>query len=310
MTRQRLLPFVLIGISVLTVVSLALVLLPGLRHPVRLLSPGEFEPPPPPDLRKCTHLEVYYRIHSYEASWPNDLFSPEERDYLRSLETIVVDDANAVEALAHEVMLAEYLGIRPKPFRAAEFERVTGYCGSKKTTSFVIWGRDMRTEDGYAFRNPHRRFASILQKLRPEVEPFRRRKYCALRLQSLWRHLRVVTGTGDAHTTPTQWCDAVKQRIQKLMPMRPDEDRITWAFSCPSMREPHKSHYAMNPQCRPDSLPEMVLLFETKAGWNQHGGPELFTLDNHESKGGCVLFNDGTVKFVRTEEELKQLRWR
>ena len=94
------------------------------------------------------------------------------------------------------------------------------------------------------------------------------------------------------------------------MPRRPDEDRITWAFSCPSMREPHKSHYAMNPECRPDSPPETVLLFETKAGWNQHGGPDLFTVDNQDPKGGCVLFNDGTVKFIRTEEELKQLRWK
>ena len=54
----------------------------------------------------------------------------------------------------------------------------------------------------------------------------------------------------------------------------------------------------------------MVLLFETKAGWNQHGGPELFTFDNHEPKGGCVLLNDGTVKFIRTEEELQKLRWK
>jgi len=194
MTRQRLLALVLVGVSVLAVASVALVILPGLRHPVRLFFPGEFEPPPPPDLGKCTHLEVYYRIYSYDASWPRSLFSSEERDYLRSLETIVVDDANAIEALAHEVMLAEYLGIHPKPFRAAEFERVTGYCGSKETTSFVIWGRDMRTEDGYAYAFRDRRFASILQKLRPEVEPFRRRKYCALGLQSLWGHFRAVMG--------------------------------------------------------------------------------------------------------------------
>ena len=49
---------------------------------------------------------------------------------------------------------------------------------------------------------------------------------------------------------------------------------------------------------------------ELKAGWNQHGGPELFTFDNHDPRGGCVLLNDGTVKFIRTEEELKQLRWK
>ena len=77
----------------------------------------------------------------------------------------------------------------------------------------------------------------------------------------------------------------------------------------------------------------MVLLFETKAGWNQHGGPELFTFDNHDTEGiapdvlpslqrssggGCVLLNDGTVKFIRTpvlseaegKEELHALRWK
>jgi len=70
------------------------------------------------------------------------------------------------------------------------------------------------------------------------------------------------------------------------------------------------SDYAMNPNCRADSPKDMVLLFESKAGWNQHGGPELFAFDNHDPKGGLVLLNDGTVKFIRTEEELKQLRWK
>jgi hypothetical protein len=32
-------------------------------------------------------------------------------------------------------------------------------------------------------------------------------------------------------------------------------------------------------------------------------GPDLFTFDNHDPKGGCVLLNDGTVKFIRTKEE-------
>ncbi|MDI6448547.1 hypothetical protein [Anaerobaca lacustris] len=65
----------------------------------------------------------------------------------------------------------------------------------------------------------------------------------------------------------------------------------------------------MNAACEANSPPDMVRLFETKAGWNQHGGPELFTFDNHDPRGGCVLLNDGTVKFIRTEEELHALRW-
>jgi hypothetical protein len=52
----------------------------------------------------------------------------------------------------------------------------------------------------------------------------------------------------------------------------------------------------------------MLLRFETKAGWNQQGGPEVFTFDNHDLKGGCVLLNDGTAKFVHSEEELHTLR--
>ena len=36
----------------------------------------------------------------------------------------------------------------------------------------------------------------------------------------------------------------------------------------------------------------------------------MFTFDNHDPKGGCVLLNDGKVKFIRTDEELKQLRWK
>jgi len=39
-------------------------------------------------------------------------------------------------------------------------------------------------------------------------------------------------------------------------------------------------------------------------------GPELFAFDHHDPKGGCVLLNDGTVKFIRTEQELHALRWR
>ena len=66
----------------------------------------------------------------------------------------------------------------------------------------------------------------------------------------------------------------------------------------------------MNPNRGADSPTGTVLLFETKAGWNQHGGPDLLTFDNHDPKGGCVLLNDGTVKFIRTEEELRRLRWK
>ncbi len=88
-----------------------------------------------------------------------------------------------------------------------------------------------------------------------------------------------------------------------------DASRFPYEVKCPGAGE-GRCHYAMNPACEPNSPPDTVLLFETKAGWNQHGGPELFTFDNHDPRGGLVLLNDGTVKFIRTEEELKRLRWK
>ena len=106
---------------------------------------------------------------------------------------------------------------------------------------------------------------------------------------------------------PRSWCDA----MEALYGWHTSETYLSHmkAHVCPGVNE-GRSTYAMNPNCKYDSSPDTVLLFETKAGWNQYGGPELFTFENHDPKGGCVLLNDGTVKFIRTKEELRQLRWK
>ncbi len=113
------------------------------------------------------------------------------------------------------------------------------------------------------------------------------------------------------YPAPRNWCDALEWAFAgtRVRSKRHEVDLIMKFHVCPSVGE-GKNHYAMNPNCKPDSPTDMVLLFETKAGWNQHGGPELFTFDNHDPKGGCVLLNDGTVKFIRTTEELNKLRWK
>jgi hypothetical protein len=56
-------------------------------------------------------------------------------------------------------------------------------------------------------------------------------------------------------------------------------------------------------------LPKMVLLFETKAGWNQFGEDELLTTENHEGMGCNILFNDGRVQFV-PKERFGDLMWK
>jgi prepilin-type processing-associated H-X9-DG protein len=67
-------------------------------------------------------------------------------------------------------------------------------------------------------------------------------------------------------------------------------------------------HYAMNPDCEPNSPGDVVLLFETKGGWNQSGGPEILTTENHGGKGCNILFNDGSVKFIPADE-FNRLKW-
>ena len=68
-------------------------------------------------------------------------------------------------------------------------------------------------------------------------------------------------------------------------------------------------HYAINPNCKQSSPKDIVLLFETKGGWNQYGGPEILTFENHEGKGCNVLFNDGHTEFV-TPELIGELKWK
>jgi len=67
-------------------------------------------------------------------------------------------------------------------------------------------------------------------------------------------------------------------------------------------------HYAINPNVSPYSHSRLVLLFETEGGWNQFGGPEILTFENHKGKGCNILFNDGHVDFVKPKQ-LGELKW-
>lgn len=73
-----------------------------------------------------------------------------------------------------------------------------------------------------------------------------------------------------------------------------------------------ESSYAFNKNLidkKPTEVPpDVVVLFETKGGWNQFGGPELVTFENHEGKGCNILFNDLHVEFVKPER-LEELKW-
>ena len=113
-------------------------------------------------------------------------------------------------------------------------------------------------------------------------------------------HLLVVYASehNNKYPPPNNWCDSICQNTKEN----------EYILKCPAAKD-SRSNYAINPNCKPDSPPDMVLVFETKDGWNQQGGPDLLTTENHKEKGSNILFNNGTIRFIRTDE-LQTLKWK
>jgi hypothetical protein len=140
----------------------------------------------------------------------------------------------------------------------------------------------------------------------------------------------------DKYPAPDKWCDLLIEHA-KLTPKH---------FVClASDATEGESSYAINENIgdkrSSEMPPDVVVLFETdfgkdasgrqeflrsrdsykffrreyrplkkvyKSRWNQYGGPEILTTENHMGKGCNILFNAGYVRFVPTDE-LSLLRW-
>jgi hypothetical protein len=233
----------------------------------------------------------------------------DERAYLSSLKTLVVDNPEAIKGLADVVRSATYddtlEGSSPGAMSIKNSVLFTCYQEKEHLTSFT-WQWNEMICDGHWFKFEKR--GPPLSVLAPQIQPFRLRCGCVLHLRNLMNRLDRYARSQKAYPTSVAWCD-VFVRYYEDRGFTADVTRFSSEVRCPAAGE-GKCHYAMNPACKADSALDMVRLFETKPGWNQHGGPELFTFDNHDPKGGLVLLNDGTVRFIRTEEELKRLRWK
>ncbi len=298
----------------------------------------------PPDLDGCTRLEIRYQpsllAYLTYGDRKREILIDEERRYLESLKVIVIDDAQTIEAFALDVSLGSYRGSSHGvwPDKKLRID-IACYRGEKRLTSFFVCSGSIVTDDQRMFAYPAG--VNIFSRLNiPDVQSLGLRMSCAANMQRLRNEGPLCAETAESYPPPGGWCDAVVQYYQSQCAHSPETGR-TWRrysdeaiqglLACPSAQEsldhvdvsgessePNVappigpfmvSHYAMDPNCKPDSPGDMVLLFETKVGWNQHGGPALFTFDNHDPKGGCVLLNDSTVRFIRTEEALHALRW-
>jgi hypothetical protein len=127
---------------------------------------------------------------------------------------------------------------------------------------------------------------------------YRRRIRCAKNLKCLAKAALIYSCGDTPYPAADKWCDILLEEM----------DVTEKDFKCPANKK-ERCSYAINPNVSPHSNPRFVLLFETKSGWNQFGGPGLVTFENHEGKGCNILFNDQHVKFVKPEH-LADLKWK
>jgi hypothetical protein len=294
--------------------------------------------PTPPDLSTCTRLEVRYLDGAlyhfffggpYWQDWLKTVLNEEERAGVRSYDTWTVTNREQIKAFADDVRQGTY--VRKHGWRTrGHGTQIVCWRDSECIASLSLsaFGHSMLTADENQFRYSGGK--PDLTILEPAgIKPLKARWSCVENLSDVGRWS--LTPVPRRPLDPNHWCDSA---LEGLRDPRTNPAGMRVSFTCPSRHrsvdanevhpqpadangknEPvgaRTSDYAMNPNSRGlrNSPKDMVFLFESKPGWNQHGGPELFTFDNHDPKGGLVLLNDGTVKFIRTEEELKQLRWK
>jgi hypothetical protein len=275
-----------------------------------------------PGLHSYEKIEIQYKPSMLEYFFPyksqQSLLSPDEMVYLQSDKTIVSNDKQDIHTVASYIphTRADTTVLVGIPVRYRSHAEVVCYSAGKPFLSFSICNDDeIVIEEKYLIS--FEGFPS-LKKLTPQIRAIDLRTRCAANLKNQWYRLRFHNllealrqndpsiRNQTLYPKPSAWCGDI---LRPYPAFGIGEGHLDpKPHICPGAGK-GKNHYALNPNCKPNSPPDTVLLFETDAGWNQHGGPELFTFDNHDPRGGCVLLNDGTVKFIRTTDELQQLRW-
>jgi hypothetical protein len=125
--------------------------------------------------------------------------------------------------------------------------------------------------------------------------------HCVNNLKQLGLAMRIYSAdNGDQFPPAAAWCDAIQTTVGSPQ-----------VFQCPGAPD-RDCAYAFNVRVAgrkaDDVHPETVLLFESDAGWNAHGGPELMLAPSRHGRVFVVGFADGSVQTV-TAARLQTLRW-
>jgi prepilin-type processing-associated H-X9-DG protein len=142
---------------------------------------------------------------------------------------------------------------------------------------------------------------TLTQILTPEfaLKPVAHRIACGTNMAALGKAMFVYANDNiGEYPSNSIWCDLLIKHAKVNQE----------SFCCKGARQ-GPCNYAMNKNAAGIfDLPDMVLLFETKPGWNQSGGPEILSTENHKGQGCNILFNDGHVEFVKIKD-INKLKW-
>ncbi len=127
------------------------------------------------------------------------------------------------------------------------------------------------------------------------------REVCQTNLSGLSKAMIFYANDYGRYPTPERWCDLLIENCE----VEPISFICKGAFEGPC-------NYALNENIAKlgtSTQGDIVLLFETHPGWNQVGGPEILTTDNHQGEGCNVAFVDLHVEFVKARD-VEFLKWK
>lgn len=144
---------------------------------------------------------------------------------------------------------------------------------------------------------------AILMPALTQVRMLAQKTVCSTNLSGLGKAMILYANDNyGEYPTPEKWCDLLIEYA----------DVPEKTFVCPAADDGGRCHYAVNAHIEGlgnKAPPDMVLLFESRSGWNQTGGPELLSIEHHGEEGANILFVDGYVAFV-PKEDIPDLIWK
>lgn len=125
---------------------------------------------------------------------------------------------------------------------------------------------------------------------------------CVNNMKQLALAARIYAGDHTNRLPPAAtWCDALQSQV--VSPK---------VFQCPAANPNDRCDYAFNANLDGMDLgninPNTVLFFESDAGWNRSGGPELMLSQSRHFRTFIVALADGSVQQL-TAAQVARLRW-